>query len=167
LATPSPAVTLPAVLPTFTPRPTPTATPFPTPPPTASPVGAPPLVATGVRRLSFQHCTPSGGQFVCPFTVTFDWNDPGGTGGTIAWRLWGSVMSKSTGCSVAVPFSAPETTAVGQETAGPHTWTVNGTLTVSADPAGPAAQNPSTATASLEGGGGSVGPVAFYGGSTC
>jgi hypothetical protein len=98
--------------------------------------------------------------------VTFDWNDPAGTGGTIAWHLSGSVVSKTTGCT-AVKFLAPETTTVGQETPGPHTWAVSGTLTVSADPAGPATQNPSTAIASLDSGGGSDGPVTFYGGSTC
>jgi eukaryotic-like serine/threonine-protein kinase len=164
--TPTPSATLPALLPTFTARPTPAATPL--PPPTPSPAAAPPLVATGVSGLSFQHCIPSGGQFVCPFTVTFDWNDPAGTGGTIAWHLAGSVFSKTTGCGAAVHLpEVQETTPVGQEAPGPHSWTVNGTLTVSADPVGPAAPNPSTATASLDDGAGSVGPVAFYGGSTC
>jgi hypothetical protein len=125
-------------------------------------------VPTAVRRLSFQHCTPGGGQFVCPFTVTFDWNDPGGTGGTIAWHLSGSVVSQTTGCARLVPFSVAETTAVPQEQAGANSISINGTLTVSADPAGPAAQRPSTATATLDNGAGTpAGPVPFYGGSTC
>jgi hypothetical protein len=164
--TPTPSATLPALLPTFTPRPTPAATPFPSP--TASPAVAPPLVATGVSGLSFQHCTPGGSQFVCPFTVTFDWNDPGGTGGTIAWHLGGSVISKTTGCARPVLFSVAETTAVPPGRPGANTVSINGTLTVSADPAGAAAQQPSTATATLDNGAGTpAGPVPFYGGSTC
>jgi hypothetical protein len=60
-----------------------------------------------------------------------------------------------------------ETTTVPQEPAGAHRATISGSLTVSADPAGPAAPKPSTATASLDAGGASAGPAPFYGGSTC
>jgi eukaryotic-like serine/threonine-protein kinase len=167
---PTPAATLPVLLPTFTPRPTATATPFPSP--TPSPTVAPPLVATGVSGLSFQHCTPGGGQFVCPFTVTFDWSDPGGTGGTIAWHLSGSVVSRTNGC-VPMSFRVAETTTVPPGRPGTQTAAINGTLTVSSDPAGkgsqtPSTASPSTAIASLDGGAGQpAGPVAFYGGSTC
>ncbi|HEX3607355.1 MAG TPA: hypothetical protein VH134_15640 [Candidatus Dormibacteraeota bacterium] len=189
-ATPSPTAT-PEPTPAPTPAPTPTAAPatsapaptaalLPTlfPSPTARPTAAPtaaatatpsavPMAATGVRRLAFQHCTAGSGGFVCPFTITFDWNDPGGTGGSIAWRLTGSVISQTTGCSTPKSFTVTETTSVPQEQPGPHTASISGSLTVSADPAGPAARNPSTATASLDNGASSVGPVAFYGGSTC
>jgi serine/threonine-protein kinase len=164
LPTPAPA---PTSFPTPTPRllpvtPTPSAAPSPTPTPTPAP-----MTATGVRKLAFQHCTPGTGGFVCPFTVTFDWNDPGGTGGSIAWHLGGSVVSQTTGCTTPVPFSVAETTTVPQEPAGAHSATISGSLTVSADPAGPAAPKPSTATASLDAGGASAGPAPFYGGSTC
>jgi len=189
-ATPTPT---PSPSPTATPSPQPTPTPAPSPgptPATAGPTAAPtptprllptiapapsasatptpgPLTATGVRKLAFQHCTPGPGGFVCPFTITFDWDDPGGTGGTIAWHLSGTVVSQTTGCARPVAFSVSETTSVPQEPAGPHSASISGNLVVSADPAGPAAQNPSTAKASLDASGASVGPVPFYGGSTC
>jgi hypothetical protein len=163
---PTPAPTLPVLLPTFTARPTPAATPFPSP--TPFPTAAPPLVATGVSGLSFQQCTAGGGQFVCPFTLTFDWNDPGGTGGTIAWHLSGSVVSKTNGC-VPMSFRVDETTPVPAGRPGAQTAAINGTLTVSSDPARQAAGSPSSmAAASLDGGTGTpAGPVPFYGGSTC
>jgi hypothetical protein len=129
-------------------------------------------VATGVSGLSFQPCTPSGGQFVCPFTVTFDWNDPGGTGGVIAWHLGGSVVSKTNRC-VPMSFRVAETTPVPPGRPGAQNATITGTLTVSSDPAGkglqsPSTASPSTATASLDGVTGPPdGPVPFYGGSTC
>jgi hypothetical protein len=121
-----------------------------------------------VSGLSFQHCTPGGGQFVCPFDVTFDWIDPGGTGGVIAWHLGGSVVTK-TGSCMPMPFSVAETTTVPPGQAGAHTATIAGTLTFSSDPAASGSQHPSTATASLDGGAGQpAGPVPFYGGgSTC
>jgi hypothetical protein len=56
---------------------------------------------------------------------------------------------------------------VPQAQPGSHSASISGNLTVSADPAGPSAQNPSTAKASLDASGASVGPVPFYGGSTC
>ncbi|TMD03231.1 MAG: hypothetical protein E6J03_07870 [Chloroflexi bacterium] len=154
--------------PTAAPTPTPRLLPTITPAPSASATPTPgPLTATGVRKLAFQHCTPGPGGFVCPFTITFDWDDPGGTGGTIAWHLSGTVVSQTTGCARPVAFSVSETTSVPQEPAGPHSASISGSLVVSADPAGPAAQNPSTAKASLDSSGASVGPVPFYGGSTC
>jgi hypothetical protein len=119
-----------------------------------------------VRRLAFQPCTAGAGGFVCPFSVTFEWNDPAGTGGTIAWHLGGRVVSRTNNCTP-VPFAVPETTNVPPEQAGAHTATITGTLTVSSDPAAPGTQTPSTASASLDAGGGSAGPVSFFGGSTC
>jgi hypothetical protein len=56
---------------------------------------------------------------------------------------------------------------VPQEQPGPHSASISGNLVVSADPAGPATQNPSTAKATLDASGASAGPVPFYGGSTC
>ncbi|HVS43685.1 MAG TPA: hypothetical protein VMU20_15645 [Candidatus Dormibacteraeota bacterium] len=161
---PAPAPAPPAPAPTTTPRLLPTVTAAPPASPTPTPG---PLTATGVRNLAFQRCTPGPGGFVCPFTITFDWDDPGGTGGTIAWHLSGDVLSQTTGCTRPVAFSFAETTTVPQEQPGSHSASISGNLTVSADPAGPAAQNPSTAKASLDASGASVGPVPFYGGSTC
>jgi eukaryotic-like serine/threonine-protein kinase len=162
--TPAPATPAPTAVPAPTARLLPTVSAAPSATPTATPG---PLTATGVRKLAFQHCSPGAGGFVCPFTVTFDWDDPGGTGGSIAWHLAGNVFSQTTGCARAVAFSVAETTSVPQEQPGAHTASISGNLTVSADPAGPAAQNPSKAKASLDASGASVGPVPFYGGSTC
>jgi hypothetical protein len=125
------------------------------------------MTATSIRKLSFQRCTPNGGQFVCAFTVTFDWDDPGGTGGRINWHLAGSVVSATTGCTSPVGFTVAESTSVPVESPGTHSASINGTLTVSNDPAGPAARNPSSAAATLDGTSSTTGAVNFYGGSNC
>ena len=184
-ATPSPTPSpTPAPTPTPGPSPTPTAvatvapTAAPTPTPrllpvsTATPAPAPsptpgPMTPTRVRALTFQHCSPGGGGFLCPFTVTFEWNDPGGSGGRISWHLAGTVVSQTTGCANQVPFTVSETTVVPQEQPGTHSASISGSLTVSDDPATSAARIPSTATASLDGTASTVGPIPFYGGSTC
>ena len=171
-STPAPttpaATLLPVPLPTATATPAPRATPAPTPTPTPTAIPAA-LTATGVRRLSFGHCTAGGGGYVCPFTVTFDWNDPGGAGGQISWHLGGSVVSQTTGCSNPRPFSVAETTRVPPGGSA-RSATISGTLTVSVDPSGPAAGpgSQSTAIASLDSGGAPpAGPAPFFGGSTC
>jgi eukaryotic-like serine/threonine-protein kinase len=170
-ATPEP----PAPTPSPAPSPVPATSaplPLPLPPPVGTPVPTPTpapaaLTATNVRSLTFQPCTAGNGGFVCPFTVTFDWSDPQGTGGQIAWHLAVQLVSPATGCGTPASFSVPETTAVPGEQPGAHSATITGSLTVSANPAGPGAHPPSTAAASIDGTGASTGPAPFFGTSTC
>lgn len=182
-ATPSPTPA-PTPLPTPTPAPSPTpnavATVAPTPAPTptprlfpATPAPTPaaptpgPMTPTRVRALTFQHCSPGPGGFLCPFRVTFEWNDPGGTGGKLSWHITGTDVSATTGCANNVPFSVAETTTVPQEQPGTHSASISGSLTLSNDPANSASRTSSQATASLDGTTSTVGPIPFYGGSSC
>jgi eukaryotic-like serine/threonine-protein kinase len=172
--TPTPAPTpvpslSPSAVGTATPLP---ATPVPTPPPIAPPIPSllpkpnPALTATGVRDLVFQPCTPGGGGYVCPFTVTFDWSDPTGAGGSFAWQIAGTVVACGhPGGSGA--FSFPETTQVPPEAPGPHTsQQISGSLTFTTDLVPASAPEHSTAAVSLDSGTPSTAPAPF-GGSGC
>jgi eukaryotic-like serine/threonine-protein kinase len=179
---------IPGASPTPTPEPTPEPSPSPaasssptslpaTPAPTTPPI-APPipsllprpnpgvLMATGVRDLSFDTCTPGSGGYVCPFTVTFDWNDPTGAGGSFTWQIAGTVVTcGNPGTSGS--FSFPETTQVPAEAPGAHpSERVSGSLTFTAAPVPTSAGSHSSAAVSLDGGSPSSAPAPF-GGSGC